>query len=540
VLATATHEQENTMNPLPSRPRRGRRAVAVAAAALLALAATACDPPPAPDGRDLGVTVDPLASPVIEEGAGVTLTGLITNHGSVAADGVSLSYAVDALVTVDQVDLGPGATCSVVSAAQITCTLAGPLAPAAAVPFTLEATAGTTSGPATHVVGVSSAGSEPATDTNPNVALVATQVRPPAADPTPLDVGRGTNYLGTGDLLGPLGVAGHPAEGSYLSVNPYCTDKVNGDRYQSGWSGGTCSGTVNDEFRSIGYHYAIDVPVGAPSSLDVLLWDARYDDAALPGGEPGIDSFRQAGDEAFTYSLYAADNTPHTYADNPQVCTASYGAAAPFGLTFLGSERWNKLCTITDPIPGRYLLRVRNGGAVTSPEADGSNQFGVAAVYAADGTDPTAALCSRADRPTCPVVSGLGEASIYVDMTGAMGRVPIGAPVADHEGRVLRVDLFDPGEGLNTLRLLAPSGPGTWTPVSFRWTSPGVSGSGSTASIVQLTSSRFNGRVLTLEVDLAGWEPAAPGPWLVEYTTAGGAVTDRTTWDVAVVDHVTP
>ncbi len=526
------------MNPLPSRPRRGRRAGAVVAAALLVLAATACDPPPAPDGRDLGVSVDPLASSVVEEGAGVTLTGLITNHGSVAADAVSLSYAVDALVTVDQVDLGPGATCSVVSAAQITCTLTDPLAPAASVPFTLEATAGTTSGPANHVVGVSSAGSAPATDTNPNVAVVATQVRPPAADPLLLDVGNGTNHLGTGGLLGPLGVPGHPAEGLFLSVNPFCTDKVNGDRYQSGWSGGTCSGTVNDEYRAGGYLYAIDVPEGRSSTIDVLLWDARYEDVALPGGEAGIDSFRQGGDEAFTYDLYTADATPGDPTDNPLSCTATYSAATPFERTFLGSQRWNRLCQIAPGAPsGRYLLRVRNGGAVTNPVADGSNQFGVAAVYAADGTDPAAALCAREDRADCPVVSGLGGASLYVNQAGAVGRVPIGAPTPDHEGRVLRVDLYDPGEGLNSLRLLAPSGPGTWAPVSFRWTSPGVSGSGSTASIVQLTSSRFNGRVLTLEVDLAGWAAAAAGSWLVEYTTSGNVVTDRTTWDVAVVDH---
>lgn len=526
------------MNPFVPHSGRARRAVSVAAAALLALAATACDPPPAPDGRDLGITVDALPSSVIEEGAAVTLTGTLTNHGSAAADGVSFSYAVDALVTVDQVDLGPGATCAVVSAAQITCTLADPLGPAASLPFTLQATAGTTSGPANHVVGVSSAGSEPAADTNPNLAVVATQVRPPAAAPTPLDLGRGTNYLGTGDLLGPLGVAGHPAEGLFLSVNPFCTDKVNGDRYQSGWSGGTCAGTVNSEYRAGGYLYVIDVPEGRTSTIDVLLWDARYEDVALPGGEAGIDSFRQGGDEAFTYDLYTADATPGDPTDNPLSCTATYSAATPFERTFLGSQRWNRLCQIAPGAPsGRYLLRVRNGGAVTNPVADGSNQFGVAAVYAADGTDPAAALCAREDRADCPVVSGLGGASLYVNQAGAVGRVPIGAPTSDHEGRVLRVDLFDPGEGLNSLRLLAPSGPGTWTPVSFRWTSPGVSGSGSTASIVQLTSSRFNGRVLTLEVDLAGWEPAATGPWLVEYATAGGAVTDRTTWDATVVDH---
>ena len=529
------------MESVHPRPRRARRMVAVSVAALTVLAATACDPPPAPDGRDLGVTVDPLATSIVEEGAGVTLTGTLTNHGSAAAAGVSFSYAVDALVTVEEVDLGPGATCAVVSGAQITCTLTDPLGPGASLPFTLEATAGTTSGPANHVVGVWSAGSEPATDPHPNVVIVATQVRPPAAAPLPLDVGRGTNYLGTGGLLGPLGVAGHPAEGSFLAVNPFCTDKVNGDRYQAGWSGGTCSGSVNDEYRAGGYLYAIDVPEGRSSTIDVLLWDARYEDAALPGGEAGIDTFRQDGDEAFTYDLYTADATPGDPTDNPLSCTATYSAATPFERTFLGSQRWNRLCQISPGAPsGRYLLRVRNGGAVTNPEADGWNQFGVAAVYTADGTDPAAALCARVDRPDCPVVSGLGGASLFVNQAGAVGRVPIGAPTADHEGRVLRVDLFDPGEGLNSLRLLAPSGPGTWTPVSFRWTSPGVAGSGSTASVVELTFSRFNGRVLTLEVDLAGWEPAAPGPWLVEYVTAGGVVTDRTTWDVAVVDHVTP
>jgi hypothetical protein len=391
------------------------------------------------------------------------------------------------------------------------------------------------------VVGVSSAGSEPVGDPNPNLALVATQVRPPAAAPLPLDVGDGTNYLGTGHLLGPLGVVGHPAEGSYLSVNPHCTDKVNGDRYQSGWSGGTCAGTVNDEYRAGGYWYVIDVPAGRTSTIDVLLWDARFSDAATPGGEAAIDRSFQGGAEAFTYALHAADATPADPTDNPVTCSASYSATTPFDRTFLGSQRWNRLCQISPAAPpGRYLLQVHNGGVVTSPEADGSNQFGVAAVYTADGTDPAAVLCARADRPDCPVVSGLGGASLFVNTSGTVGRVPIGAPDAAQEGRVLQVHLFDPGEGLNSLRLLAPSGPGTWSPVSFRWTSPGVAGSGSTVSIVQLTNSRFNGRLLTLEVDLAGWQPVAAGPWLVEYATSGTVVSDRTTWDVAVVDHVAP
>ncbi len=527
------------MSPVLPRPGRVRRAVALSAAALLVLAATACDPPPAPDGRDLGVTVDPLPPSVVEEGATVTLTGTVTNHGAVAADGVSFAYAVDALVTVDQVDLGPGATCSVVSVAQITCTLADPLAPAASRAFTLLATAGTTSGAANHVVAAWSAGSEPGADPNSNVAVVATQVRPPAAATVALDLANGTNYLGTGGLLGAAGVPGHPAEGVFLSVNPYCTDKVNGDRHQSRYSGGTCSGAVNSEYRPEGYTYRLEVPEGRTSSLDVLLWDARYSEATLPGGEAAIDDYRQDGAEPFTFSLYAADATPLNPLDNPLLCTRTFQAGDAFDRTFLGSERWNALCSVDVAHPaGTYYLRVRNGGAVTSPEGDGSNQFGIAAVYRADGSDPAGALCRPQERVDCPVVSSAGLTSLYVNQVGNVARVRLGSIGAEQEGRLLRLELFDPGEGMSLLRVLAPTGPGTWTRAAFQWTSVGVGASTGPVQSLDVSGSRFNGRVVSIDVDLAGHVPPTGNQdWLVEYVSGGSSVvTDRTTWSGAIGD----
>jgi hypothetical protein len=292
-------------------------------------------------------------------------------------------------------------------------------------------------------------------------------------------------------------------------------------------------------YRPEGYTYRLEVPEGRTSSLDVLLWDARYSEATLPGGEAAIDDYRQDGAEPFTFSLYAADATPLNPLDNPLLCTRTFQSGDAFDRTFLGSERWNALCSVDVAHPaGTYYLRVRNGGAVTSPEGDGSNQFGIAAVYRADGSDPAGALCRPQDRVDCPVVSSAGLTSLYVNQVGNVARVRLGSIGAEQEGRLLRLELFDPGEGMSLLRVLAPTGPGTWTPAAFQWASVGVGASTGPVQSLDVSGSRFNGRLVSIDVDLAGHVlPAGNQDWLVEYVAGGSSVvTDRTTWSGAIGD----
>ena len=103
--------------------------------------------------------------------------------------------------------------------------------------------------------------------------------------------------LGTGTLLASYTATGITPEYLYQSVNPYCTDKVNGDRYQSGYfnsaTNGTCTGTVNSEYRTSGYSMYIEAPEGRRAAIDVKLYDARYSEAAVQWQIPGPDSCTQ-------------------------------------------------------------------------------------------------------------------------------------------------------------------------------------------------------------------------------------------------------
>ncbi|WP_421119310.1 pilus assembly protein TadG-related protein [Aquihabitans daechungensis] len=374
-------------------------------------------------------------------------------------------------------------------------------------------------------------------------------------------MGSPRNFFGTGTLLASYTATGIPAEYLYQSVNPYCTDKENGDRYQSGYNGDTCAGTANSEYRTSGYSMYIEAPEGRRAPIDVKLYDARYSEAAVsyqvqgtdscvgpfeprswspnststssitvygpvqyqtrsdPNGsystttntlvagqsysrradliryqypnvlnwtagtdpntwttstsntnvtltapaeyqtrssaggswsstvvtlngdrtytrnrqliryrtgtyqtgqictptyttasEGAIDDYRQSGGDNYTYTLYAADNTPLNDEDNPQICQQTFTpTTAHDGTVYLGSRRWNTLCSIDTTQPsGRYILRVTNSGAVSDPENDGSNQWGSSPSTprpvtgcATDGTTRCAPACTARTRSPC-------------------------------------------------------------------------------------------------------------------------------------------
>lgn len=240
-------------------------------------------------------------------------------------------------------------------------------------------------------------------DPNPNAITFDTTVAPAPAPPEPVNIGGSRNTLGLGSLVGEA-PPGAPSDGYWLAVNTYCSDKVNGDRFQSGSEiGWRCGGPVNSEFRRR-VRIRHRRPKGEPALL--LTWDASL----KPGASPIDRYFGGFGDENFTFSLYSADNTPLDNNDNPLLCTKTFSSATPFELSFLGSPRWNNLCTIATNQPsGRYLVRVRNKGDIAPPQVNGENGFGLAAVYESQGLDPAFALCDGRTDSQCPVVSGLAR-----------------------------------------------------------------------------------------------------------------------------------
>lgn len=433
----------------------------------------------------------------------------------------------------------------------------------------------------------------------------------------PVPMGSPTNYFGLGSLTSTtIGSPLSSPELLYQSVNPSCTSKVNGDRHQSphydplnGASLTSCSTTpTNTDYREQGYELYVEAPEGRTQSIEVLLYDPRYNGdgtnctttyptswtgpatsgstnltVTATGGflqyqtrtsntsttwsstvtidegeqvtyhrqrirykqgtttcaEAGIDSERQSGVESFTYSLYAADNTPLSDSDNPLVsgCSKTYSKTSAFERTYLGSSRWNVLCTITTSMPtGRYILRVKNGapGELT---ADGSNQWGLVAKYTGATGD---GLCDSRTNTSCPRVYGRDAISVYANTSAGVASFFMAEIEGEHNGKTLELELWDPGEGGSKIEFLKPTGTNSWAATSFSWNSYNNNGSshssGSNVMSVSVLSSVFNGRLLRIRIPLTNYVPPSDNKWWkIRYTFDSGNVTDRTTWSAKVV-----
>ncbi|MCU1499354.1 MAG: hypothetical protein JWM47_3307 [Acidimicrobiales bacterium] len=428
----------------------------------------------------------------------------------------------------------------------------------------------------------------------------------------PVPLGSPRNYFGTGKLI-----TGDP-ELLYQSVNPYCTDKIQGDRHQSRHFGGTCSGALNADYKTTGYEMYVDAVANRTASIDVRIYDGRYSTADLsyqqPNGQTCTDvytyptstttgwtqvttnstltgpkqyqtrantttnqwsaittlsptqsanvlanrarwrsptitqnctpSFTTVPDnhidmtlgntnsEQYTFSLYYADDTPNDDSDNVLKCSKTFDPATAFdNYTFLGSMRWNTLCTIATADPdGKYILRVQNNGAVGNT-ASGANQYGVVARYTnaiGDG------LCDGRTDTFCPRVYGKEAISVYANTAATTASFFLAQIGPEHSGAKLRLELWDPGEGGNNIQIMKPTGTDTWAAVPFSYKVG--NGAPVTASTLNVTGSVFNGKLVEITVDLAGYLPPTDNDWWkIKYEFTSGTVTDRTTWSARIL-----
>jgi hypothetical protein len=253
--------------------------------------------------------------------------------------------------------------------------------------------------------------------------------------------------------------------------------------------------------------------------------------------DKAVDTFRQSGNDDYTYTLYAADNTPLNDEDNPRICQQTFTASTAFdGTEYLGSRRWNTLCTISTTQPsGRYILQVTNSGQVKNPLNDGDNQWGLVAKYQTTGDG----LCDGRNDAMCPRVYGKDAISVKAAATTQVASFYMAEIQPEHAGKKLKLELFDPGEGGNNIQIMQPSGDdgNTWTPASFSWREATTGTSGSNVMSLDVTNNVFNGKLVEITIDLAGYSPPTNNDWWqIKYTfTTGASVTDRTTWSARII-----
>lgn len=403
-----------------------------------------------------------------------------------------------------------------------------------------------------------------------------------------LPLGSPLNHMGLGELDTTGGV-----DGFYASINGFCAPAEQGDphtRFDGNWveafpgsgTGGYYSDVVcpttatapsgpgpdaglqsgntswedNPDFiSSFPYSFRITVPE-SHGNVAVYLFDAPY----FPDGS-GLES--QVNDPLITpqvttsFRIRAADDTPFDVEDNPVlascasgdaagtgVATYTTGDASVFDTTLLGSNRFSLFCMIPAGLPaGDYYVDVDTLDSELGSVP--SNHFGIIARDTTLGV-----VCDSRLNALCPQVTALGEMSIYVPppVTPSPGvlqtaRFFLAEISEEYEGETLRIKLFDPGEGAQSLSVLNPDGAAvsmSWTttrnPAVQTGTSIDVSGRGA-ALPGRASGSTYNDETITIEITLPSDFDAAYATsdrwWTVQYLA--DEPTDRTTWSAVVL-----
>ena len=219
-----------------------------------------------------------------------------------------------------------------------------------------------------------------------------------------------------------------------------------------------------------------------------------------------------------------------------------------YGETF---RRWATLCKIPNGSvqPGKYIVQVRTNVTAASPttynpsvSTAGHNHmafrtgFGTAGVNAVNGSNVT--------------VSALGRLPIYANANGADTRFYLAKVLPYDAGRTLRINLFDMGESSQpgSLQVLPPAeaynGLTTFSGCAIsRDDGAGLSVNSSTCTLSNVSSSSYNGRLLTIDVPIPTTydcdEDSPTGCWIkikAAYPSSA-TVTDATTWSAAILGN---
>ncbi|MGE0880805.1 MAG: pilus assembly protein TadG-related protein [Acidimicrobiia bacterium] len=436
-----------------------------------------------------------------------------------------------------------------------------------------------------------------------------------------IPVGSPVNELGYG-----------PDQNFWLAVNGYCTAKEDGDQYLAGFDGtrdntgsyGCNSGPqplANTDYNNKrsgassvpstkgGYSYLVHVPCTSGGTSDptipcdstdrttapvtIQMFDPWFnpglpdspDVIPNPGcSDPSSAWFETCGVTTIV-QVYPPDTTPSDYSDDVAVFSPAR-RYSPDGCA-CSTAAWTDLYTI--PVgsqTGSWRVQVYTlDRERRSASGSGYNSFGVNAFSLRAFRGGTYSTCNASIDATCVGVSGDAAMSLFAQAPTASAEFYLArlSPASEFRGKQVRVSLWDPGEGGQSIQIVEPGVPlnqasVTGYPFVARLGSPGLNGYSADSSAYSYTGrvldvtgapepssgfnvsgtaranpTKFNGRLveLTLTIpanyglDGSGNEAALPddGWWRIRYNFGAGTVRDRTTWSVKLVGdpvHLVP
>lgn len=335
----------------------------------------------------------------------------------------------------------------------------------------------------------------------------------------------------------------------------------------------------NDDYRADGYRYIVDVPEDATGrTLTVDILDAPFARRSgtqsetgdgydvLFGGNASQHSYTNR--TALSYELFEADNTPLDLTDNPSLegrCSTGPGRLvlennhgtpnrtddAYSGSTHPGKNSWTVVCQRGVSNVGQYILQVKSSDIPgETDQGSGTNQYSVRARLSGSGDQPRVYAYNDMSILTNPTVTGSGTRS-----NNYLAEI-----VPRHAGKVLRIELFDAGDGGNGQFDLSIMNPQGQVPQCY-YNEPGETELSDTLRTCTIrtrnngthrSNNLYNDQWLRIEIPLAGdydcnedgATPQNPGPgtasacwWRLSYLFGGTSPTptDRTTWRVEVL-----
>jgi hypothetical protein len=265
-------------------------------------------------------------------------------------------------------------------------------------------------------------------------------------------------------------------------------------------------------------------------------------DAAYTGSSPDIAQSNANGKPVVVdtiYSVYDATGTPLDPADDPLLTTVTVHSGDT------GWSGWRTLYTVpAGAAPGEYRVQV----ATVAGQANsaGSNSFGIRAFAGSTFVECSTITSAPNYSASCPQVSGDEHLSLFANQSGSTADFYLANVDASYAGKQMTIELFDPGEGGNSIQVLDPNG----NPVTFDYQntegfSPLYSGTTDTLDVSgtgpqppnRASNSKFNERKLDLTLTLPSNYAATYGAntwWKLRYNFSSGVVTDRTTWSVSI------
>jgi hypothetical protein len=268
----------------------------------------------------------------------------------------------------------------------------------------------------------------------------------------PVRMGSPRNFLGTGRPGQVPGTYGSVAENFVLSINSPCAYLEDGDLLASRNMGyappgnsnfcNPSNGAPNPDYDARGYIYLV-----------VEAYDPAYCSGNI---DLTLSSWNDVWDTRFTLRRPSP---------NPYLGT-------PFGTPLLARpadcgtmrNQWVEIGTIPDPDPGEtWGIQVESLNHTTTDQRGSANNFALRVrrsgqAWAPCSTDPNESDPGLNYLPeTCANVFAFEHLSIFAQASGAAAEFFLASIGPEHSGKTMIVELFDPGEGGELIRLVEPS-----------------------------------------------------------------------------------